>query len=72
MRKAYKLKGPVIEMGASIGANATILPGIKIGKGAIVGAGAVVTKDVPSRTIVTGVPAKVFKEIPDDYTIPQG
>jgi len=71
MRKAYKLKGPVIEMGASIGANATILPGIRVGTGAIVGAGAVVTKDVPQRTIVTGVPAKVLKEISNDYKIPK-
>jgi acetyltransferase-like isoleucine patch superfamily enzyme len=71
MRKAYKLKGPTIEAGASIGANATILPGIRIGKGAIVGAGAVVTKDVPPRTIVTGVPAKIFKEVSDDFKIPK-
>jgi acetyltransferase-like isoleucine patch superfamily enzyme len=71
MRKAYKLKGPLIEKGASIGANATILPGVRIGNGAIVGAGAVVTKDVLPRTIVTGVPAKVFKEVTDDFKIPK-
>ena len=47
----------VIEEGASIGANATILPGIKIGKNALVGAGAVVTKDVPENAIVIGNPA---------------
>jgi acetyltransferase-like isoleucine patch superfamily enzyme len=71
MRKEYDLMGPIIEAGSSIGANATILPGIRIGKGAIVGAGAVVTKDVPSRKIVTGVPAKIFKEVPDDFKIPK-
>ncbi|MFW1858329.1 WxcM-like domain-containing protein [Acinetobacter defluvii] len=49
----------VVEAGASIGANATILPGIKIGKNAMVGAGAVVTKDVPENSIVIGNPAIV-------------
>jgi UDP-2-acetamido-3-amino-2,3-dideoxy-glucuronate N-acetyltransferase len=44
---------------ASIGSNATILCGITIGKGALVGAGAVVTKDVPDYAIVAGVPAKI-------------
>ncbi len=47
----------VIAEGASIGANATILPGIKIGKNALVGASAVVTKDVPENAIVIGNPA---------------
>lgn len=45
--------------GASIGANATILPGITIGEGAVVGAGAVVTRDVPPNSVVTGNPARV-------------
>lgn len=49
----------IIEEGASIGANATILPGIRIGKNAMVGAGAVVTKDVPENAIVVGNPATV-------------
>lgn len=47
----------IIEKGASIGANATILPGIRIGENALVGAGAVVTKDVPANAIVVGNPA---------------
>lgn len=46
-----------------IGANATILPGVRIGENAIVAAGAVVTKDVPANTIVGGVPAKVLRTI---------
>ncbi len=49
----------LVQRGASIGANATILPGITIGERSMVGAGAVVTKDVPSKAIVMGNPAKV-------------
>ena len=48
---------------AWIGSNATILPGVTIGEGAIVAAGAVVTKDVDAKTIVGGVPAKLIKKI---------
>ncbi len=49
--------------GASIGSNATILCGVTIGEGAIVGAGSVVTKDVPPHTIVAGNPARVLRKI---------
>ncbi|HEX7261046.1 MAG TPA: WxcM-like domain-containing protein [Luteolibacter sp.] len=49
----------VVRSGASIGANATILPGISIGRGAMVAAGAVVTRDVPSYAIVKGNPARI-------------
>ena len=51
-----------IRKGASIGSSSTILCGVTIGENAIVGAGAVVTKDVPPNTIVAGVPAKILKE----------
>lgn len=50
-----------VEEGASIGSSATILCGIRIGKRAIVGAGSMVTKDVPENAIVVGNPAKVIK-----------
>jgi len=49
----------VVRQGASIGANATILPGIEIGAGAMVGAGAVVTRSVPANAIVAGNPARI-------------
>lgn len=50
----------VVEAGASIGANATILPGLRIGSGAMVGAGAVVTRSVPANAIVAGNPARII------------
>jgi len=50
-----------VKKGASIGSNATILCGVIIGENAIVGAGSVVTKDVPDNTIVAGNPAKIMK-----------
>jgi len=52
-----------IKEGASIGSSSTIMCGITVGENAIVGAGAVVTKDVPPNTVVAGVPAKIMREI---------
>lgn len=52
-----------IKAGASIGSNATILCGVTIGEGAIVGAGSVVTKDVPPWTVVAGVPARSLRKV---------
>lgn len=54
-----KFDKTVIHKGASIGANATILPGLEIGSGAMIGAGAVVTRNVPSNAIVVGNPARI-------------
>jgi acetyltransferase-like isoleucine patch superfamily enzyme len=53
------LKGPQIRDGAAIGANATLLPGVCIGEGALVAAGAIVTRDVPARKLAIGAPAKI-------------
>ncbi len=55
----WEMLKTLVKYGASVGANATILPGITIGKWALVGAGAVVTKDVPDFGIVVGTPAKL-------------
>jgi acetyltransferase-like isoleucine patch superfamily enzyme len=57
---AAKLLPTLVKKGASIGANATILPGLTIGEGAMVGAGAVVTKDVPPGVTVVGNPARIL------------
>ena len=61
MQGISKERPVVIEDDVWIGANTTILPGVKISKGAIIGAGAVVTKNVPEYAIVGGNPAKVLK-----------
>ena len=53
-----QMKGPIIEDGAMIAANVTMLPGVRIGERAIVGAGSVVTKDVAPGSTVMGVPAR--------------
>lgn len=56
----------VIGRGVWFGANVTVLPGVSIGDGAVVGAGAVVTKDVAARAIVVGVPAKQVGTVPEE------
>jgi acetyltransferase-like isoleucine patch superfamily enzyme len=61
----WKCTATLVKRCASIGSNATILCGVTIGEGAIVGAGSVVTRDVPDWTIVAGNPAKVIRKIQD-------
>jgi len=60
-----ELRGPVLRDRAVIGANATVLPGITIGEGACVAAGAVVTRNIPPRKMAIGVPARV-QELPEE------
>ena len=53
----------MVKRGASIGSSATLLGGVTVGENAIVGAGSVVTKDVPANTIVAGNPARILRKI---------
>ena len=63
------LRGPTLKRGAKIGANATVLPYVVVGEMALVGAGAVVVKDVPDRAVVAGNPARTIKSV-DQLTCP--
>jgi acetyltransferase-like isoleucine patch superfamily enzyme len=58
-----ELKGAYIRKGAKIGANCTILPGLEIGENSLIGAGSVVTINVPPNKVVVGNPAKIIKDI---------
>jgi acetyltransferase-like isoleucine patch superfamily enzyme len=60
------MKGPTIRRGARVGGGAILLPGIEVGEEAFVGAGAVVTKDVPPRKLVVGSPARVLRDVDED------
>lgn len=62
---AQCMKGPIIKKGAQIGVNVTLLPFITVGEHSLIGGGSVVTKDVPSRSVVYGNPARVAKSIDD-------
>ncbi|MDX6474597.1 MAG: hypothetical protein QOH95_108 [Gaiellaceae bacterium] len=63
-RKAL-MKGPTIRRSARVGGGAILCPGVEIGEEAFVGAGAVVTKDVPPRKLVVGSPARVLRDVAD-------
>jgi len=65
-RRHELIKGPTIRRGARIGGGAILCPGVEIGEEAFVGAGAVVTKDVPARKLVVGNPARVLRDVPAD------
>jgi acetyltransferase-like isoleucine patch superfamily enzyme len=65
-RRHALTKGPTIRRGARVGGGAVLCPGVEVGEEAFVGAGAVVTKDVPPRTVVVGNPARVLREVPED------
>jgi acetyltransferase-like isoleucine patch superfamily enzyme len=59
-------KGPTIRRGARVGGGAVLCPGVEIGEEAFVGAGAVVVRDVPARTVVVGNPARPLRHVPED------
>ena len=65
-RRHELMKGPTIRRGARVGGGAILCPGVEIGEEAFVGAGAVVTKDVPPRVVVVGSPARVLRDVPDE------
>ena len=64
MKLGYVIKPIVLKKGCLIGMESMVMPGVTVGEGAIVGAGSLVTKDIPAWTIAAGRPAKVLKEIP--------
>lgn len=64
--KPERVKPVAIHDGAWIGCRSTILPGVTIGRGSVVGAGSVVTKDVPPKTVVAGNPARVIRQLGDE------
>ena len=64
------MKGPTIRRGARVGGGAILCPGVEVGEEAFVGAGAVVTKDVPPRKVVVGSPARVIRDVPGDELLP--
>jgi len=68
-RRHEQRKGPTIRRGARVGGGAVLCPGIEIGEEAFVGAGAVVTKDVPARKVVVGNPARAIRDVADDELI---
>ena len=69
LRTEYNPEPITIEDDATIGSNATLMPGITVGKGAFVAGGAVVTKDVPAWTLAKGCPA-IFSELPESLKKP--
>lgn len=69
MGRPAELVGVTVRRGARLGANCVVLPGIEIGEQAVVGSGAVVTKDVPAYSIVAGNPARVMGEVPADQRL---
>jgi acetyltransferase-like isoleucine patch superfamily enzyme len=65
-RRLQAMKGPTIRRGARVGGGAILCPGVEVGEEAFVGAGAVVTKDVPPRVVVVGSPARVLRDVAAD------
>jgi acetyltransferase-like isoleucine patch superfamily enzyme len=64
-----QLEGPVLRRACRVGGGVLLTPGVEVGEEAFVGAGAVVTRDVPPRAIVMGVPARVTGEVGEDQLL---
>ena len=69
LRDDYEPEGPVIEDNVTIGAGAIVLPGVRICEGSMIAAGAVVTRDVPKNSLVTGIPGEI-KALPEKLMEP--
>lgn len=61
----YRLAGAVLRRGCRVGGRVVLVPGVEVGEEAYVAAGAVVTRDVPARAVVMGVPARVVRDVPE-------
>jgi acetyltransferase-like isoleucine patch superfamily enzyme len=61
----YALRGARLRRACRVGGGVTLCPGVEVGEEAFVAAGAVVTRDVPARAVVMGVPARVVRDVPD-------
>jgi acetyltransferase-like isoleucine patch superfamily enzyme len=62
----HTVRGPLLRRACRIGGAAVLCPGVEVGEEAFVAAGAVVTRDVPARAVVMGVPGRALREVPDD------
>jgi UDP-2-acetamido-3-amino-2,3-dideoxy-glucuronate N-acetyltransferase len=65
-KRKTEMRGPTIRRSARVGGGAVLCPGVEIGEEAFVGAGAVVTKDVPARKLVVGNPARILRDVADE------
>ncbi len=68
-RRAYAeahIQGPHVHRGATIGAGASLLPGVHIGENAVIGAGSIVTRSIPACKVAMGTPARVVRDVPPD------
>jgi UDP-2-acetamido-3-amino-2,3-dideoxy-glucuronate N-acetyltransferase len=68
-QRLKEFKGVTIKKGARLGVASITLPGVIIGEDALVGAGSVVTRDVPPRKVVVGIPAKVIRDVPEEQLL---
>ena len=64
LRDTYEPEGPIIEDGVTLGAGVVVCPGVRIGEDTFVAAGAVVTRDIPPKSMVVGVPGRI-EQLPD-------